>query len=237
LRYSISVVSHGQGALVLAFLNDLDRVQPRDFEVIITSNVPETLPPLDHLRMPISVVRNPARLGFGANHNRAFEKSRGDFFVVANPDIRLSELDLAKLAQPFVDAHVGITAPRVVDSAGRPQDSARRFPTWSSLLARALSRARRADYECDTPTAVDWVAGMFMMLRRSAYSDLGGFDERRFFMYYEDVDLCRRMWASGWKVIWHPGIGVIHDAQRASHRSMPHLRWHAMSAFRFLTGL
>jgi len=57
------------------------------------------------------------------------------------------------------------------------------------------------------------------------------------FMYYEDVDLCRRMWTAGWKVNWQPGVGDIHDARRASHRRMPHLRRHATSASRFLTGM
>jgi hypothetical protein len=62
---------------------------------------------------------------------------------------------------------------------------------------------------------------------------VGGFDER-FYMYYEDVDICRRLWGQGWSIVLQPAAVVIHDAQRASHRRLRHMRWHAASALRYL---
>jgi GT2 family glycosyltransferase len=56
-------------------------------------------------------------------------------------------------------------------------------------------------------------------------------------MYFEDADICRRLGKTGWLVLVNPNVHVIHMAQRASHRNLKHMRWHAVSAFRFLSGL
>ena len=78
---------------------------------------------------------------------------------------------------------------------------------------------------------------MFVVFRREAYQEVGGFDDRRFFMYLEDADICRRLAREGWKVLVNPNVQVIHMAQRASRRNLKHMRWHITSAFRFLTGI
>jgi GT2 family glycosyltransferase len=67
---------------------------------------------------------------------------------------------------------------------------------------------------------VDWVAGMFLLIRTEAFRALGGFDEG-FHLYYEDVDFCARAWKAGWKVQVHPEVSVIHDAQRAEPAQPP----------------
>ena len=74
---------------------------------------------------------------------------------------------------------------------------------------------------------------MFILFRSEAYMQVKGFDER-YFMYYEDADIGRRLARKGWKTMLEPNTTVIHDAQRASHRSIRHLQWHLKSMFRFL---
>jgi GT2 family glycosyltransferase len=80
---------------------------------------------------------------------------------------------------------------------------------------------------------VDWVAGMFIVFRSDAFRSVGGFDER-YFLYYEDVDICRRLGAAGASVIYEPGAEVIHDARRASRRELRRAVHHLSSAVRFL---
>ncbi|MGS0756858.1 glycosyltransferase family 2 protein [Roseateles sp. GG27B] len=75
---------------------------------------------------------------------------------------------------------------------------------------------------------------MFVVFRRDAYEKIGGFDARRFFMYCEDIDICERLRSAGWRVVFQPETFVIHDAQRASRRSLRHLRWHSTSMLRYL---
>lgn len=80
----------------------------------------------------------------------------------------------------------------------------------------------------------DWVAGMFLFARRAAFESVGGFDER-YFMYYEDVDLCRRLRQKGYDIRLAPGARIVHDARRTSHTNPRYLMWHLRSIGRFLT--
>lgn len=235
---SLSIVSHGQSALIKPLLDDLRRLALPDIEVLITVNVPEDERPFQDLPSPFRIIRNVTPKGFGANHNAAFEQSKGEFFVVVNPDIRLPSLNVEQLLEPMRDPKVGAVAPVVLNSAGSIEDSVRRFPTIANLARRVLFKQRAPDYEWKTqPIDVDWSAGMFVVFRRNSYQEVRGFDHHRFFMYMEDVDICRRLKETGYRIVLQPAVSVIHDAQRASSRSFRHMRWHLTSAVRYLTGI
>ena len=91
------------------------------------------------------------------------------------------------------------------------------------------------DYPVDQgPIEVDWVAGMFMLFRSEDFREVGGFDER-FFLYYEDVDICRRLLSRGQRCVFQPDASVIHHARRASRRDLRLMGIHASSAARYLT--
>ena len=97
---------------------------------------------------------------------------------------------------------------------------------------------RLADYKISKkPFPVDWVAGMFMFFHAGSFRQINGFDQKRFYMYMEDVDICERLFKSGKIVLFHPLISVVHNAQRSSHKNIKYLKWHIISAFRYLTGL
>jgi N-acetylglucosaminyl-diphospho-decaprenol L-rhamnosyltransferase len=236
-QFSLSVVSHGQGHLIRHFLEDLRTLSGATFEVIVTLNIPEDHSFLAPFRdLPVTVIENPTRKGFGANHNAAFKASRGQFFTVVNPDIRVPGLNLSSLCAQFDARHVAACAPCVLSAEGLLEDSARRYPTIGRLATRVILRRRVPDYDLvgDVAVTVDWVAGMFVAFRRSAFDDIGGFDER-YFMYMEDAEICRRLRRRGYEVLVDPRTSVVHDAQRASRRNLRHLSWHLRSALRFLT--
>lgn len=239
---TISIVSHGHGVHVGALLSDfvrlLDDNARRQCEFLLTLNIPEDEAFVAQgSGLALHVHRNPVRLGFGANHNAAFARAAGRHFVVLNPDIRLHSWDVAVLTEAFCDPSIGVIAPKVVDSAGVLQDNVRRFPTLRRLAWRFVTRDWRSEYP-PTPIAqrVDWAAGMCLVVRRDAWASVGGFDER-YHMYFEDVDLCRRLGRRGWGVLYMPAFEMVHDARRATHRNTTHLRWHMRSAIRYYTGV
>ena len=128
----------------------------------------------------------------------------------------------------------GVAAPVAYSDDGKLQDSARKFPTMLELMRRKLGRCQSPDYIfASEPISVDWVSGMFMVFRRDVYASVGGFDER-YFMYFEDVDLCYRLQLGGFRVVLVPQVFVIHNAQRASSLKLKYFKWHLASAFRFL---
>lgn len=232
---TVSVVSHGQAGLAAAVLGDLARHCGMPLEVVLTLNIPEEPPALpSRPGFAVRVVRNERPKGFGANHNAAAKLSRGEFFCVLNPDIRLDADPFPALLALFGDPALAVAAPLILGPEGEVEDSARRYPTFAALLRKALGTAPRIDYPSPSgPIAVDWVAGMFMLFRRGAFEQVGGFDER-YFLYYEDADLCRRLRRRGFDVRLEPRTHAIHFARRQSRRDGRYLRWHLASMVRFL---
>ncbi len=235
LPITVSIVSHGHGAMILPLLSDLARYCARDTEVILTLNIPETLA-FDPASYPllIRIVRNPLPKGFGANHNAAFGSSRQGIFCVLNPDIRIADNPFPALLQELSKKGVGVVAPKIVDPSGKMEDSARRFPTALFLVRKAFGMVSFLDYAvAESPISPEWVAGMFMVFRSETFRELGGFDEK-YFLYYEDVDLCRRLRHRGLDVRLVPAACATHDARRKSRRNARHLYWHLASMLRFL---
>lgn len=232
---SVSIVSHGQGALVADLLADLAaRCPTTALEVLLTLNLPEALPfDPTQFPFPMQVITNATPLGFGANHNQAFARAAGDYFCVLNPDIRFSSDPFAPLRAALRDPSVGLAAPRVVNAAGAQEDSARRFPSPWGILMKALGLGRGEPHAVELhPVYPDWAAGMFLLLPAPRFAALGGFDTR-YFLYYEDVDLSARLRLAGYRVVVTPAATVVHAAQRASHRKLRYLRWHLGSMLRF----
>ena len=232
---ALSIVSHRQGALMAPLLKQLGTWPLGRAEILVTLNLPEDeafLAPLNPAAT--RVLRNLQPRGFGANHNRAFEVSQADFFVVLNPDLRAEHLQLQPLLDLLANPQVACVGPRIDDPQGQPTDSPRRFPTLRRLVQRVVQAQRGPDEPPPGEAAVvDWVGGMFMVFRRDAYIRLGGFDER-FFMYMEDVDICRRARSAGLQVVYQPAVRVVHEAQRRNRRNWQHLSWHLRSLARYL---
>jgi hypothetical protein len=235
-RVSISVVSHGQAELVANMLRDLDEHCSTDFEVLLTVNIPETLPfSSTQFRFPVRVIENAAPKGFGANHNAAFALCRESIFCVLNPDIRLRSDPFPALVNRLDDPRVGLVAPLVRSPAGAIEDNARPFPTPLFILRKALFGAPAPVYQAGAPDfSPDWVGGMFMLFRRETFAAVQGFDEC-FHLYYEDVDLCARVRLAGNEIVFCPRVEVVHDARRESHRKLRYLGWHLASMIRFFT--
>lgn len=232
---SISVVSHAQIGLINNLLRDIEEhCRDSSLELILTLNLNEALPPcLDSFSYPIKVVRNATPKGFAANHNQAFTHAMGRYFCVMNPDIRLNNNPFHRLLACLKDQSVGVVAPLVLGASGEIEDSARRFPSPLKILCKVFGGCKGSDYAVkDVPIYPDWVGGMFMLFPYGIFERLGGFD-RRYFLYYEDVDLCARLRLLGFEVVICPQATVIHHAQRSSHRNFRYLRWHLRSMMRF----
>jgi N-acetylglucosaminyl-diphospho-decaprenol L-rhamnosyltransferase len=232
---SISVVSHRQIDLIESLLQDIEtHCLAAQVELILTHNLEESTPfDVKHFTFPIKVIRNSTPMGFAANHNQAFLQSSGQFFCVLNPDIRLNADPFQVLIPCLKDSAIGVSAPLIIGKDNHLEDSARRFPTPFKILCKVLGGCKGSDYAINEKIIYpDWVGGMFMLFRREIFAQLRGFDQR-YFLYYEDVDICARLRLLGYEVALCPATQVIHHAQRSSHRNLKYLKWHLMSMLRF----
>lgn len=232
---SISIVSHGQMDLIVFLMKDIhEHCRGLSLELLLTLNTDES-PLFDEADFfyPIQVIKNTQPKGFGENHNQAFHFSHGDYFCIVNPDIRFDRCPFPDLLHCLKDARVGVVAPLVVGPTGQIEDSARRFPTIWKILGKVFRRQITPDYSLiGKVVEVDWVGGMFMLLPKAVFERLQGFDQR-YFLYYEDVDLCARASLLDFRVLLCASSRVVHHAQRTSHRKLKYLRWHVTSMLRF----
>lgn len=174
------------------------------------------------------VVRNAANLGFGRAVNQGVAASSAPLILIMNPDCRL-EPGAVNTMRTELDAHArcAIVGPQVLDPDGAVQGSARGDPDMLTGLfgrtgpLRALlpssSVARRnvVTGEGRRSRVVDWVSGACMLVRRSAFEEVGGFDPK-YFLYWEDADLCRRLRARGHEIRYVPAATAVH---RVGHSS------------------
>jgi len=224
------IVSHGHGQMVARLVDDLLGC-PEVSRIGITQNIPEEIVyPTDPR---LQVRGNNAPRGYGANHNTALADATTPFVCVLNPDIRLQGNPFPALLRCFDDQSVALSAPKIVSPDGVTEDSARRFPTVFSLAAKAFAKDDGTYSDTTDMLNPDWLAGMFLLMRREAFAKLGGFDEG-FYLYYEDVDLCWRLRRAGYRIVQDLTAVVTHDARRESRRSLRFAKWHLASMTRYL---
>lgn len=224
---AISIVSHGHGEMVSGLVSQLLEC-PQVSKIIITKNIPEQL--LLPLNSIIQVIENKYPKGFGENHNFAFMMVKDEYFCPINPDIRLINNPFPRLIEVQTKFDAELIAPIALNKFGDTEDSVRHFPTLLSL-GKKLFFNNHGGWNITPNSDVifpEWVAGMFMLFRASAYKKLHGFDEI-FFLYYEDVDICVRLRKAGMKLLVDPSVCVIHDARRASRHNFDHMILHLKS--------
>ena len=148
--------------------------------------------------------------------NVGVDRASGPSFALLNPDVRAtSAREFERLEEAFEDDKVGAVAPAQVLPDGTLQDSARWVPTPVDLVVRRVSRADRGAVRVTHPVDVEWATAACLVVRRRAFDQIGGFDES-YFLYFEDVDLCVRLRAAGFRVRYDPTVRVRHEYRAAS---------------------
>ncbi|MBN2138819.1 MAG: glycosyltransferase [Sedimentisphaerales bacterium] len=175
----------------------------------------------------VTLISNEDNRGFAAANNIGIRQARGRYVLLLNPDTVVHAGSLDTLIT-FMENHndVGACGPKLLNSDGTIQPSARKFPTLRALLhrytiLRILPLFRRqyrkwlmTDFTHDRRKNVDQVMGAALMVRRSVLENVGLMDED-FFMYYEEVDLCCRIKKAGWRIVFVPDAVITHTGGRS----------------------
>ncbi|MDX1536025.1 MAG: glycosyltransferase family 2 protein, partial [Candidatus Spechtbacterales bacterium] len=201
------------------------------------------------------LITSNSNLGFGKAANRGIVQAKGEYIVVMNSDVIIPEPQNITVMLEYLERNpdVGLVGPKLLNFDNSHQPSAFRYYTPLSIVLRRtplgktswgkekIDKFMMRDYEnlTETPTEVDWLMGSIMATKKSYIEKIGLFDER-FFMYMEDVDLCRRYWENDLKVIYYPLAAVYHFHGRASRTKNiffallnKYTRTHLMSAIKY----
>ena len=223
----IVVVNWNAGELLRACLASIGAAVTERFElrrVVIVDNDSQdgSLDGLEELGLPLTLIRNQTNRGFGPACNQGARESDADYVLFLNPDTRLLadslDVPLAWMDRPE-NAGVAVSGVQLVDESGRVARSCARFPRLSTYLwiATGIDRLlknhalgyRMSEWDHTESRDVDHVMGAFYLTRRCAFDSVGGFDED-FFVYFEDLDLSRRLASAGHRAHYLADASAFH---------------------------
>lgn len=208
-----SIAKHHENAVAKVIIVDNDS---GDDSIAQVEGMDRALP------FPIHILRNGANLGFGAACNQGAAQGSAPFILFLNPD---AQLYAGSLSRPLdfmartAYADVGICGVQLIDEHGVVARSCSRFPSLSAFWADAIGLSRvpalrslgnhMVDWKHDETREVDQVIGAFFLIRRPLFDSLQGFD-KRFFVYYEEVDVALRAKQAGWKSMYLADVQAFH---------------------------
>lgn len=243
MTLSILIVNWNTGELARRCIESiLKTAPPSDFEIIVVDNA-STDGSFDMLKAAfgaearVKLLKAETNIGFARANNLAFGQSRGDLILCLNPDTEVMPDALAKLTDFILaNAHAGVVGARLTNPDGTVQNSVRHFPSiWSSILIllgmhRIFNPKKylMSDFDYSREAEVDQVMGAALITRRSLIEKIGFFDEG-FWLWYEEVDFCKRVRQAGYKVIYYPKSVIIHHIGKSFSQMPPYLRKKTMA--------
>ncbi|TVZ56182.1 hypothetical protein OD91_1462 [Lutibacter sp. Hel_I_33_5] len=181
-------------------------------------------------------------LGFGKAHNLIIDKINGksEFHLVLNPDVVFnSKIIFVLISELEKDKSLSMISPKVLNFDGTLQFACRKFPTFFDLINRRVKISNKQifhntyqDRNLDKPFHPDFIQGCYMLFKTEDFIKLNGFDER-YFLYMEDVDICKKIDAIGKKKLYFPNVEIIHQHRRGSSKKIKLLFYHLSSAIKY----
>lgn len=229
----ISIVTYNSKDIFLT----LDKLQEElipsgAYEVVIYDNGSEADYRKKLATYPfVRLIESGENRGFGYGHNRVLLTAENRYGIICNPDILVAEKDVSLMVDKIKAQDLAAVCPKVLNGDGSTQYLVRhRLAVFDYFLRfvsigflNRLFNKRLADFECrslpdDQDSYIKMGSGCFMLVDLEKFKEIGGFDER-FFMYFEDNDLCLRFGKNGDKILFTPEANVTHLYGKGAHKS------------------
>jgi hypothetical protein len=240
---SVAIVTYNNRSIIEACLRATQKAcEGLKAEIIVVDNASAdgTAEVVRRHAPPVQLIAEPRNHGFSAGCNIAVRQAKGVCVFFLNPDAFPEPSGISAMLRYLLEHRdVGVLGCRLIGEDGKVSPSMRGFPTFASELylntalrrlgtfRKDYERYRMEDFDCSRTSCVDWVAGAAMLVRRDVFMRIGGFDER-FFMYFEDADLCRSIRDAGLKVVYFSGAAVRHIGGHSSRQNFARKRSEAL---------
>lgn len=188
----------------------------------------------------LHLIKLSENVGFGKGNAEGVQFAHGEILAFLNPDTEVQKNTFQPLLEAVAGANVGIVTPQLTTPEGAPLQNTWDFPTWGELIGRRLFRKKYVPPSNNSPRTVDWAQGSFLVMKKKLFEDLGGFDDR-FFLFFEDTDLCRRVHEAGFQVLQIPESHAHHGSKRLSGTGLFPALWkrtfwmHVWSAVKYFS--
>lgn len=218
---SFVTVTYNSAQFIPKLLTSIEKYVKEKHEIVVLDNnsSDKTLQIIKDLKIKVKILPQTQNLGFAKGNNLAVKSASGELIFFLNPDTELTQDIASLIEQVESDPQIGVIAPKLLLADGSVQPSVRKFPT----LVRALNQyyfKKEREYEAyspsiQSPTEVETVVGGAMLIKRSVFDQIGGFDER-YFMYFEDLELCRQLKKLNYKIIYDPRVSIKHQVGQSA---------------------
>ncbi len=225
MTLSIIIVTWNTQALLKKCLHSILINQDNlDLEIFVVDNnsSDNTVKMVKQDFSQVNLIANKNNLGFAAANNQAIQKARGEYILLLNPDTEILGQTLQKCLHFFQQTQdCGVLGCQVLNPDKSIQPSVRRFPNWKPLLLillkipklfpnlKILDHYLAKDFNYAKTQNVDQVMGAFFMTKKSIFNQLGELDEN-FFIWFEEVDFCKRVQQNGYQVYYYADAQIIH---------------------------
>lgn len=218
----VLVVNYNTAKLLQPMFEALRQSNSADltrYLVVDNASADNSLERLENVCPEALLLANENNVGFGRANNQLVEHLQGKYALLINTDAFVAA-DTLKKTLDYMEAHpdCGVLGVRLVGREGDLQPSCRYFPTpLNVFLSRTglerffpvVKRVDDMDWDHASVRECDWVPGCYYLIRREVIDQVGLFDPR-YFLYYEEVDHCKRVKQAGWKVVYYPDTTVVH---------------------------
>ncbi|MGD6856666.1 glycosyltransferase family 2 protein [Bacillus infantis] len=245
-KISASIVTYNNEREIRGVLDSLlasSVIDLLDVYVVDNCSSDRTLEIINTNYSNVNVIKMENNVGYGSGHNAAIQKVESKYHFIINPDIKFDNNLIENITSYFErNKDVVLCIPNIHDINDELKYPPKKDPTIRYLVGRYFSSFGRTfrkwadDYECKNinlaaPVEIEFCSGSFMVARSDLLKEIEGFDSR-YFLYFEDADLSRKMREYG-KVVCNPNYSVQHEGKRDSHKSIKGLKMMLSSMVRY----
>jgi len=223
-KVSIIILTYNSESYILKLLESIEKFHKelRNIEIIVVDNnsLDDTLGKLKKSSVKHQLREIPRNIGFAAGINAGVKNATGEYLLFINPDTVFENGDVWDMTKVLEkEEKTGIVGGKLINTNGDAEKSTGNFYNLINtlFLAFGLEELMEARKSPKSLTKVDFVSGGFMMIKSMLFKELKGFDDN-FFMYVEDVDLCKRAKDKGFDTFFIPNVALIHLSHGSSNR-------------------